>query len=158
VAEITRRLNIYAKSLHGLESFHLRSVPTPGKWGIHSASHVIDYIQSSKQPFPHPEPQGNQNSLLKKVVITYGTYFTHVLHILLTGKWDPISPLDNKDLWTSSESFIATMGHAICAADFVADILKCDPYISFIQFFFGIYSIPRQSVAASYSRKVRSCS
>ena len=74
-----------------------------------------------------------------KIVVAYGTHVMHVLHILLTGKWDPISLLDDNDLWISSQSFISATGHAVSAAEAISDILEYDPDLSFMPYFFGIY-------------------
>jgi hypothetical protein len=63
----------------------------------------------------------------------------HVLHILLTGKWDPISLLDDNDLWISSQSFINATGHAVSAAEAIDNILEYDPGLEFMPFFFGVY-------------------
>lgn len=63
----------------------------------------------------------------------------HVLHILLTGKWDPISLLDDNDLWISSQSFINATGHAVSAAEAINSILEYDPGLEFMPFFFGVY-------------------
>jgi hypothetical protein len=63
----------------------------------------------------------------------------HVLHILLTGKWDPISLLDDNDLWISSQSFINATGHAVSAAEAINNILEYDPGLEFMPFFFGVY-------------------
>jgi len=63
----------------------------------------------------------------------------HTLHILLNGKWDPISLLDDNDLWISSQSFISATSHAVAAAQAIDDILDYDPDLSFMPFFFGIY-------------------
>jgi hypothetical protein len=61
-----------------------------------------------------------------------------VLHILLVGKWDPVSLIEDKDFWTSSPAFASTISHALDAADSVAQILRFDPDISFMPYFFGI--------------------
>jgi hypothetical protein len=74
-----------------------------------------------------------------KIVVAYGTHLMHTLHILLNGKWDPISLLDDNDLWISSQSFIDATGHAVSAAEALNDILELDPDLSFMPFFFGIY-------------------
>ncbi|KKY14890.1 putative transcriptional activator xlnr [Phaeomoniella chlamydospora] len=74
-----------------------------------------------------------------RIVVAYGTHIMHVLHILLTGKWDPISLLDDNDLWISSESFITATSHAVNAAEAISDILEYDPDLSFMPFFFGVY-------------------
>ena len=74
-----------------------------------------------------------------RIVVTYGTYLMHTLHVLLNGKWDPISLLDDNDLWISSQSFVTATGHAVSAAEALNEILELDPDLSFMPFFFGIY-------------------
>ena len=64
---------------------------------------------------------------------------TNFSAILLNGKWDPISLLDDNDLWISSQSFIDATGHAVSAAEALNEILELDPDLSFMPFFFGIY-------------------
>lgn len=81
-----------------------------------------------------------QESLMHaKIVEAYGTHLMHTLHILLNGKWDPISLLDDNDLWISSQSFVDATGHAVSAAEALSEILEHDPDLSFMPFFFGIY-------------------
>jgi hypothetical protein len=63
----------------------------------------------------------------------------HVLHILLTSKWDPINLLDDNDLWISSQGFITATGHAVSAAEAISNILEYDPGLEFMPFFYGIY-------------------
>jgi hypothetical protein len=63
----------------------------------------------------------------------------HVLHILLAGKWDPISLLDDNDLWISSQTFISATGHAVSAAEAINNILEYDPGLEFMPFFYGVY-------------------
>lgn len=73
-----------------------------------------------------------------QTVIAYASYLVHVLHILLVGKWDPVSLIEDKDFWTSSPAFASTISHALDAADSVDQILRFDPDISFMPYFFGI--------------------
>ncbi|KAB8345919.1 hypothetical protein FH972_022973 [Carpinus fangiana] len=73
-----------------------------------------------------------------KKAIAYSTYVVHVLHNLLIGKCDPISLFDDQDYWISSPSFVDATGHAILAADAIAEILEYDPDISTIPWLFGI--------------------
>ncbi|MCJ1250318.1 hypothetical protein MMC30_007544 [Trapelia coarctata] len=81
----------------------------------------------------------NEALLQTRTVVAYGTDVIHVLHIALTGKWDPISLLDDNDLWISSQPFITATGHAVSAAEAVGKILECDPDLIFMPFFFGMY-------------------
>lgn len=69
----------------------------------------------------------------------YGRHTMHVLHVLLAGKWDPISLLDDDDLWTSTQAFLNATEHAVLAAEAMKEILMYDPDLSFMPFFFGIY-------------------
>lgn len=131
VAEITRQLEIYGQSLKDFEARFKSNLE-----GEKAADGT------------HPEvvsPSGRSTSTMgesmvqTKMVVAYGTHIMHVLHILVTGKWDPISLLDDNDLWISSESFITAMGHAVSAAEAAADVLEYDPDLSFMPYFFGVY-------------------
>ena len=73
-----------------------------------------------------------------QTVIAYASYLVHVLHILLVGKWDPVTLIEDKDFWTSSPAFASTISHALEAADSVEQILRFDPDVSFMPYFFGI--------------------
>jgi hypothetical protein len=112
-SEISRQLQCYEESLHRFEA-----VQIPPDQTINFSTH--------------------QHALHTKTVVAYATHVTQVLHILLTGKWDPVSLFDNEDHWMSSPSFTTTMGHAIAAADAVSQILEVDPDLSFIPYFLGI--------------------
>lgn len=63
----------------------------------------------------------------------------HVLHVLLHGKWDAVSMLDNDDDWITSVPFMKCASHAIAASEAVSRILNCDPELSFMPYLFGIY-------------------
>ena len=80
-----------------------------------------------------------ESDIQTRIVMAYGTHVMHVLHILLTGKWDPINLLDDNDLWISSQGFITATGHAVSAAEAISHILEFDPGLEFMPFFFGIY-------------------
>ena len=54
------------------------------------------------------------------------------------GKWDPVALLEDKDFWTSSPTFAATISHALEAANALEQILHYDPDVSFMPYFFGI--------------------
>ena len=127
IAEITHQLDAYAQSLKEFEVRHIDpehrpEVGTPSVRSVASgASRITESI------------------IQTKTAVAYGTHVVHVLHILLTGKWDPISLLDDSDLWISSQSFITSMQHAVSGAEAISDILEYDPDLSFMPFFFGIY-------------------
>lgn len=74
-----------------------------------------------------------------ELVTTYSTFILHVLHVLLHGKWDAVSMLDNKDGWIPSVGFMKCASHAIAASDAMSRILACDPELSFMPYLFGIY-------------------
>nr|QZX51941.1 Xyr1 protein [Humicola insolens] len=97
---------------------------TPSGHSVHSATSASRMSESDIQT---------------RIVIAYGTHVMHVLHILLTGKWDPINLLDDNDLWISSQGFITATGHAVSAAEAISNILEYDPGLEFMPFFFGIY-------------------
>lgn len=81
----------------------------------------------------------SRTDLQTRIVLTYSTYILHVLHILLAGKWDPVDLLDNSETWISSQAFLSAMSHAVSAAEALREILKLDPGVEFMPFFFGIY-------------------
>jgi hypothetical protein len=81
----------------------------------------------------------SESEIQARIAISYGTHIMHVLRILASGKWDPISMLDDNDFWMSSNSFISSTTHAVSAAEAIVNILKYDPQLTFMPYFFGIY-------------------
>ena len=79
----------------------------------------------------------------------------HVLHILLAGKWDPITLLDDNDLWISTQGFLTASDHAIAAASAVSGILEFDPDLSFMPFFFGIYLLQGSFLLLLFADKLQ---
>ncbi|KAL5341972.1 hypothetical protein BJX70DRAFT_357481 [Aspergillus crustosus] len=75
----------------------------------------------------------------KPLVIAYSTHMIHVFYILLHGKWDPISMIEAKDDWITSDSFQACASHALSATAAVNQILSLDPELTFMPYLFGIY-------------------
>ncbi|KAK7743915.1 hypothetical protein SLS53_003937 [Cytospora paraplurivora] len=73
------------------------------------------------------------------LVTAYSTHILHVLHVLLHGKWDAISMLDDDDDWITSSRFNNCASHAIAASQAVSQILKSDPELTFMPYLFGIY-------------------
>lgn len=74
-----------------------------------------------------------------QLVTAYSTHILHVLHVLLHGKWDAISMLDDDDDWITSAGFNDCASHAIAASQAVSQILKYDPELTFMPYLFGIY-------------------
>lgn len=74
-----------------------------------------------------------------RLVKAYSTHILHVLHVLLHGKWDAISMLDDGDDWITSKRFGECASHAISASQSVSTILNIDPELTFMSYLFGIY-------------------
>jgi hypothetical protein len=74
---------------------------------------------------------------LNQTIASYASYYVHVFRILLSGKWDPVSLIEDKDFWASSPSFASAVSHALSAANSVKQILRFDPDVSFMPGFFG---------------------
>lgn len=86
-------------------------------------------------PATGASPAGSKLPLVK----AYSAYLLHVFHILLHGKWDPISMIEEKDDWITSERFIACASHALSATGVLSQILTFDPELTFMPYLFGIY-------------------
>jgi len=146
-SEIARQLDAYGQSL---KDFEARNISTPNEEqtdqnmeGMSAAPNNMDHNDIGT-PSVHSIHTATSNHNLEadiqtRTVVAYGTHVMHVLHILLTGKWDPISLLDDNDLWISSQSFINATGHAVSAAEAINNILEYDPGLEFMPFFFGVY-------------------
>lgn len=130
--EISQQLVAYGKSLQELRDRAVNEANAeasePVLPGTPSARSVTSQVSRAQESVMHA-----------KIVEAYGTHLMHTMHILLNGKWDPISLLDDNDLWISSQSFVNATGHAVSAAEALHNILEYDPDLSFMPFFFGIY-------------------
>lgn len=139
--EVLRQLEIYKATLL---TFATRASDT-------GAPHSNGYPPNPAQRTPsmtqpplvpeHPPADAHMSSAYSwhtQTVIAYASYLVHVLHILLVGKWDPVTLIEDKDFWTSSPAFASTISHALEAADSVEQILRFDPDLSFMPYFFGI--------------------
>lgn len=145
VDEITQCLEIYGQSLRNFESLH-----------EHGAEHNLsDAITPSVASGGTETHVSAELSLQTNTVVAYGTHIMHVLHILLTGKWDPIAMLDDNDLWISSQSFVNATGHAVSAAQAVTDIIEYDPDLSFMPFFFGVYLLQGSFLLLLFADKLQ---
>lgn len=147
VQEITQQLEAYGRSLQEFEAQHTRPPAGDGMPSGEGAVNGGNTHNGGADTSPSNESVGTNHSnqrmtesqLQSKILVAYGTHLMHTLHILLNGKWDPISLLDDNDLWISSQSFVSATGHAVSAAEAINDILDYDPDLSFMPFFFGIY-------------------
>ncbi|KAI0158525.1 transcriptional activator xlnR [Pestalotiopsis sp. NC0098] len=79
------------------------------------------------------------NGAQARLVTVYSKFILHVLHVLLHGKWDPVSMLENDDGWVSSPGFVKCASHSIAASEAVSQILARDPELAFMPYLFGIY-------------------
>jgi hypothetical protein len=149
-SEIARQLEAYGQSLKEFELRHLSApieeqIDRSHMEGITSTNHLNDIEHNNiGTPSVHSVHTASsahisEADIQTRIVVAYGTHVMHVLHILLTGKWDPISLLDDNDLWISSQSFINATGHAVSAAEAINHILEYDPGLEFMPFFFGVY-------------------
>lgn len=146
-AEISQQLEAYGRSLKDFETRNLQqpAANNEPKQPIDGVVKPEGARNDATSPSSHSVGTNNSSqrmteaTLQTMIVLAYGTHLMHTLHILLNGKWDPISLLDDNDLWISSQSFISATGHAVSAAEAINDILDYDPDLSFMPFFFGIY-------------------
>ena len=161
-AEIVRHLETYEHSLNAFEQRHFHSgaddegdgsgatLEMPGELGgsgngSGSAAAAAAAGMGAGSPSERSvrtsasSSRMTESDIQTRIVMAYGTHVMHVLHILLTGKWDPINLLDDNDLWISSQGFITATSHAVSAAESINAILEYDPGLEFMPFFFGIY-------------------
>jgi len=146
---ITRHLESYEQSLKKFEQRHLSAAAQAavneeknngGDGGDSSLPHDIGTPSVHSVHSVHTaSSRMTESDIQTRIVVAYGTHVMHVLHILLTGKWDPINLLDDQDLWISSQGFITATSHAVSAAEAISSILDYDPGLEFMPFFFGIY-------------------
>ncbi|KAE8152127.1 hypothetical protein BDV25DRAFT_151622 [Aspergillus avenaceus] len=71
------------------------------------------------------------------LVALYSQYMIRVMHILLYGKWDPIS-LGNGG-WLASPEFDMHTSNSLIIRGLLGQILQMDKDLSFMPFLFGIY-------------------
>lgn len=141
-AEIVRHLESYEQSLKKFElrHFNASSEDKNEQSATLEMPSEFDQIGSPSGRSVHTSSSRmTESDIQTRIVMSYGTHVMHVLHILLTGKWDPINLIDDNDLWISSQGFITATGHAVSAAEAISNILEYDPGLEFMPFFFGIY-------------------
>lgn len=137
ISEISQQLEAYGRSLKDFEARFIP--PADGADKTFQGDPHHDQNSPSVQSTSTSTARMTEATLQTRIVVAYGTHLMHTLYIALNGKWDPISLLDDNDLWISSQSFISATGHAVSAAEAISDILEYDPDLSFMPFFFGIY-------------------
>lgn len=130
--EISQQLIAYGQSLQELRNRAMNEATAEAHEPVHPSTPSVRSANSTVS-------RAQESLMHAKIVEAYGTHLMHTLHILLNGKWDPISLLDDNDLWISSQSFVDATGHAVSAAEALNEILEYDPDLSFMPFFFGIY-------------------
>lgn len=141
-AEIVRHLETYEESLKNFEQRHFNasSEDKNEQSATLEMPSELDHLDSSSVRSVHTNTSRmTESDIQTRIVVSYGTHVMHVLHILLSSKWDPINLLDDNDLWISSQSFITATGHAVSAAEAISNILEYDPGLEFMPFFYGIY-------------------
>ncbi|KAK2595956.1 hypothetical protein QQS21_006486 [Conoideocrella luteorostrata] len=147
VSEIRRHLQVYEESLRRFESRNtLKNTDGNNEktvYGFEGHSEPQRGFESNSSPSAHSvhttSSRMTENEVQIRTVLAYGTHVMHVLHILLEGKWDPVSLLEDEDLWISSSDFVAASGHAVAAAEAINQILEYDPGLELMPFFFGVY-------------------
>ncbi|OKP04975.1 Xylanolytic transcriptional activator xlnR [Penicillium subrubescens] len=118
-----------------------------GQTGPFCSNHATDPLFAQQpsegssggvESFGSPSHAANKDPNLPLVKI-YSTYLLHVFYILLRGKWDPISMMEDNDDWITSENFLICASHALSATSMVSQILSMDPEMTFMPYLFGIY-------------------
>ncbi|KAM9876105.1 short-chain dehydrogenase [Verticillium dahliae] len=105
-------------------------------------SNLVTGLPDNSHPAPPPPSRSHDTHDDRsdvRLVVAYSTHILHVMHVLLHGKWDAISMLDNEDDWITTPRFAECASHAIAASEAVSDILKFDPELTFMPYLFGIY-------------------
>ena len=158
VLDLTRQLEIYSQSVRDLETRTTSSMSTdPNAENLHGGSLAFNEastpsVKSSGTTDSHIQ---SETALLMKTAIAYAKQIINVLGILVFGKWDPITLLEDRDLWISTESFVTATDHAIAAAEAVGAILEVDPDLSFMPFFFGIYLLQGSFLLLLFADKLQ---
>lgn len=158
VLDLSRQLEIYAQSVRDLEM----QVLAPN-----SADSIVENLYAEPLAFndaatPSVKSSSTTDShiqtettLLLKTAVAYAKQIMNVLAILVSGKWDPITLLEDRDSWISTDSFVRATDHAIAAAEAVGTILEVDPDLSFMPFFFGIYLLQGSFLLLLFADKLQ---
>lgn len=158
VLDLGRQLEIYAQSVRDLET----QAMAPSSVEPNVENLFTEPLTFNEAPTPSVKSSSttdshvqNENILLLKTAIAYAKQIMNVLAILVSGKWDPITLLEDRDLWISTDSFVTATDHAIAAAEAVGTILEVDPDLSFMPFFFGIYLLQGSFLLLLFADKLQ---
>lgn len=77
--------------------------------------------------------------LQSRIVYAYAKLILEVLRVLLLGKWDPLTLLNNSDAFVAGPAFALAVEHANSAAKAAEDLLDLDPGVQFMPFYLGVY-------------------
>lgn len=161
ISQVEISLERYEHSLRVLEGVS-RSPAANGTFSNTAADYNrrLPSIHQMNQFGAHPLspsslPTTPASESRRQIVIAYSTQLLHVLYILLHGKWDPISMLDDLDNWTKSPSFAKCASHSVSAAEAVARILDFDPELSFMPYLFGIYLLHGSFILLLFADKMQ---
>lgn len=141
IAVIQGLLTTYEMSLSALspEGNDNGIMPLP----IHTPKGIVAGMPSrpsiSHSHPPSAAPYNASDPSKMRLAKAYSAHILHVLHVLLHGKWDAISMLDDGDDWITSKRFNECASHAISASQSVSTILTIDPELTFMSYLFGIY-------------------
>ncbi|KAG9691986.1 hypothetical protein KCU95_g7145, partial [Aureobasidium melanogenum] len=90
---------------------------------------------TDRSPMQEPRYQDPRSA----VVFAYAEFLIPVFHIILEGKWDPLTLLNQQDNWLGSTGFKNVVKHAIEAATPMRELFDLDPGLRFMPFYLGIY-------------------
>lgn len=127
---------VVAKMLADFE-YSLEGLSTESAIRGYSSAPVIA-LNGNGGPIPNSSSFSTDQAKAR-LVKAYSTHILHVLHVLLHGKWDALSMLDDGDDWITSDHFTKCASHAVMASQSVSTILTIDPELTFMSYLFGIY-------------------
>ncbi|CEJ80423.1 Putative Transcriptional activator xlnR [[Torrubiella] hemipterigena] len=127
---------VVAKMLADFE-YSLEGLSTESAIRGYSSAPVIS-LNGNGGPIPNSSSFSTDQAKAR-LVKAYSTHILHVLHVLLHGKWDALSMLDDGDDWITSDHFTKCASHAVMASQSVSTILTIDPELTFMSYLFGIY-------------------
>lgn len=135
----TYELSLAALSSEGNDN-GIVSLPIHTPKGMVAGMPSRSSMSHPSHPYPPSTAPYNAGDPSKmRLAKAYSTHILHVLHVLLHGKWDAISMLDDGDDWITSKRFNECASHAISASQSVSTILTIDPELTFMSYLFGIY-------------------